>query len=131
MIVLYFVNAESAIEKLIKIKDNLMETKANYEKIMNSMKNNVEVENRLMKMGLTPTHRVVNIQSVSFKATIHMMPNYSWLFNKLNETLSNINYTINELDKVINYLKTNNIKGASVALFIDEINKHTKLVIMP
>ncbi|WP_069806756.1 hypothetical protein [Vulcanisaeta thermophila] len=131
MITLYFTNIEVAIEKLTSIRDRLLTVRNSYEALENNIKGNVDIENRMVRMGIIPRHRAINIQSATFNISIHLAPHYSWLFNKLNENLAFINFIINEIDKVISYLQSINARGASVALFIDYVNKRTKLVIMP
>lgn len=59
------------------------------------------------------------------------MPHSAWLLNKLGAIENNINYVINEIEKISNYLNRIKDRNASIMIIIDYTNKKTRLVIMP
>ncbi|WP_054853446.1 MULTISPECIES: hypothetical protein [Vulcanisaeta] len=131
MLVLLFNTIEDAINKLSIIKDQLLNLREHYGLIKERMKENAETEERLVRLGFQPSHRVITVQAIPQIINIHIMPHSAWLLNKLGAIENNINYVINEIEKISNYLNRIKDRNASIMIIIDYTNKKTRLVIMP
>ncbi|MGC8607030.1 MAG: hypothetical protein ACP5GZ_04825 [Vulcanisaeta sp.] len=131
MLVLLFNTIEDAISKLNIIKEQLLNLRERYGAIKEKLKINAEIEDKLTKLGFQPSHQVITVHAIPHTMNIHIAPHSTWLLSKLNVIDDNINYVINEIEKINKYL--NGIKGrdASVMVLIDYANKKTRLVIMP
>jgi len=130
MLVILFKSIEDAIDQLGIIREQLIELKNNYGELMNKLKGNANIEGKLAKLGFQPRHRVITIQAIPHTINIHISPHSTWLLNKLGSISGRIDYVINEIDKVRNYL--NGVKGnSSVIVIIDYTNKKTRLVFTP
>ncbi|KUO83249.1 MAG: hypothetical protein AT714_05840 [Vulcanisaeta sp. OSP_8] len=131
MLVILFKSIEDAIDQLGIIREQLIELRNNYSELMNKLKGNADIEGKLAKLGFQPRHRVITIQAIPHTINIHISPHSTWLLNKLGSISDRIDYVINEIDKVRNYL--NGIKGSnsSVIVIVDYTNKKTRLVFAP
>jgi len=131
MLIMLFRSVEDAINQLSIIKESLMKLHEDYGRILEKMKMNADVEEKLVRMGFQPSHSTITVQAIPHPINIHLAPHSSWLLNKLSTINNNIDYVIKEIDKINNYLSTIKMKNVAVLVMIDYTNKKSRLVMMP
>jgi hypothetical protein len=131
MIVMLFRSIEDAINGLGIIREQLGKIRSDYAELMSQLKVNADVEERLARSGFRVGHRVITIHTMPHTINIHIAPHSTWLLNKLGTVNERIDYVINRIDEVRNYLARARGGQSSVIVIIDEENKRTRLVIAP
>jgi cobyrinic acid a,c-diamide synthase len=132
MIVIVFSSVNDALDKLMKIKVEFDDLATRYERMIKVLESNSRVEERMRKMGYEPAHVSMTIPvNMTSTVRIHMVPQSSWLLDKARGMLERTRRIREELDRVVKAMGRLSGVNATVALFLDEEEARSRVVLLP